>query len=185
MGCLLWRRRLGNILLIGFSGHGSGNGRSILNLPDPSMWVWGITQFKVGKVAIWACGVDKPLGFDGYNFKFFREIWDEVKLDIFSFVYDFMRTEKFQQAINMTWVAFIPKIIQAVSVDDFRPISMVGTLYKITSKLLSMILWGGVVSIFRWILVCFRNWETNTGWIFSCQWGHLMVEVDKEVWCST
>ena len=64
-------------------------------------------------------------------------MWDEVKLDIFSFVCDFIRPGKFPQAINMTWVALIPKIMQPMLVDDFRPISMMAT-YKITSKFLSM-----------------------------------------------
>ena len=65
-------------------------------------------------------------------------MWDKVKLDIFSFVCDFMRTGKFPQAINMTWVALIRKILQPMLVDDFRPNSLVRALYKTTSKLLSM-----------------------------------------------
>ena len=46
----------------------------------------------------------------------------------FSFVCDVMRSGKVPQAINMTWAALIPKIIQPMSMDDFRPISMVRAL---------------------------------------------------------
>lgn len=34
------------------------------------------------KAAVWACGVDKAPGFDGFNFKFIREMWDQIKEDI-------------------------------------------------------------------------------------------------------
>lgn len=41
------------------------------------------------------------------------------------------------RAINVTWVALIPKVLNPISIEEFRPISMVGALYKIISKLLS------------------------------------------------
>ena len=39
--------------------------------------------------------------------------------------------------INVTWVALVPKKKCPSSIDDYRPISMVGALYKIISKILS------------------------------------------------
>lgn len=34
------------------------------------------------KNAVWACGIDKAPGFDGYNFKFIREMWDLIEQEI-------------------------------------------------------------------------------------------------------
>ena len=39
--------------------------------------------------------------------------------------------------INRTWVTLIPKVDDAKDLMDFRPISMVGFLYKIIAKVLA------------------------------------------------
>lgn len=89
------------------------------------------------KEAVWACGIDKAPGFDGYNFKSIREMWDILENDIFDFVVEFFRSGYSARNINVTWVCLIPKIVAPICIDDYRPISMVGALYKIISKLLS------------------------------------------------
>jgi reverse transcriptase-like protein/endonuclease/exonuclease/phosphatase family protein len=90
------------------------------------------------KEAVWACGVDKAPGFDGFNFKFIREMWEQIKEEIYRFVIGFFEGTVDIRAINVTWVALIPKTASPTSIEDFRPISMVGALYKIISKLLSL-----------------------------------------------
>lgn len=42
------------------------------------------------------------------------------------------------RSFNITCVTLIPKCNNPQSIDEFRPISMVGALYKIISKLLSL-----------------------------------------------
>ena len=42
----------------------------------------------------------------------------------------------FEKSLNATFLAFIPKKIDAVDVKDFWPISLVGGLYKIIAKVL-------------------------------------------------
>ena len=39
--------------------------------------------------------------------------------------------------MNITWVTLIPKVENPASIENFRPISMVGSIYKIIAKLLS------------------------------------------------
>ena len=39
--------------------------------------------------------------------------------------------------LNITWVTLIPKVENPTSIKEFRPISMVGAIYKIISKILS------------------------------------------------
>lgn len=89
------------------------------------------------KDAVWACGTDKAPGFDGYNFKFIREMWDVLENEVFKFVIEFFRLGCSARSINIIWVCLIPKIVAPVCIDDYRPISMAGALYKIISKILS------------------------------------------------
>jgi len=44
----------------------------------------------------------------------------------------------------MTWVTLLPKKKEAVDIKDFRPISMVGCVYKVIAKVLSRRLRGVV-----------------------------------------
>jgi hypothetical protein len=43
----------------------------------------------------------------------------------------------FERSLNATFLALIPKKLDAVKVKDFRPISQVGGIYKILAKLLA------------------------------------------------
>ena len=88
--------------------------------------------------AVWACGTDKAPGFDGFNFKFIREMWEVLKDEIYDFVMDFFVNGSSVNHLNITWVTLIPKPESPTSIEDFRPISMVGALYKIISKILSL-----------------------------------------------
>jgi hypothetical protein len=44
---------------------------------------------------------------------------------------------KFVKCINSTFIAFIPKVHGAKEIKDFRPISLVGGIYKIITKVLA------------------------------------------------
>ena len=88
--------------------------------------------------AVWACGTDKAPGFDGFNFKFFREMWEVLKDEIYDLVLDFFVNGSSVSHLNITWVSLIPKSGNPTSIEDYRPISMVGALYKIISKILSL-----------------------------------------------
>ena len=90
------------------------------------------------KNAVWACGIDKAPGFDGYNSKFIKEMWDVLKDEIYDFVLEFFVSGCTVRHLNVTWVTLIPKVVNPTSNDDYRPISMVGALYKIISKILSL-----------------------------------------------
>ena len=87
--------------------------------------------------AVWACGVDKAPGFDGFNFKFIREMWEEIKEEIFETITKFFRFGGSLKHLNITWVTLIPKVESPTKIEEFRPISMVGSIYKIIAKILS------------------------------------------------
>jgi len=53
------------------------------------------------------------------------------------FVSKFYRNGKLAKSINSTFIALIPKVDSPQRQNDFRPISLVGSLYKILAKLLA------------------------------------------------
>jgi hypothetical protein len=50
---------------------------------------------------------------------------------------EFHASGKFERSLNATFLALIPKIPGAVDPKDFRPISLVGSIYKIIAKILA------------------------------------------------
>lgn len=89
------------------------------------------------KNAVWACGVDKAPGFDGYTFKFIKELWDVIEEDIYASVLEYFISRDSLRSVNITLVSLIPKIPSPTSIEDYTPISMVDAIYKIISKILS------------------------------------------------
>ncbi|GJT45806.1 putative RNA-directed DNA polymerase, eukaryota, reverse transcriptase zinc-binding domain protein [Tanacetum coccineum] len=69
------------------------------------------------KKIVWECGSNKAPGPDGFSFAFIKKYWDLMKMDIFEFVNSFFASGSMPQ--------------------DVRPISLIGTHYKIISKLLA------------------------------------------------
>jgi DNA gyrase/topoisomerase IV subunit A len=51
--------------------------------------------------------------------------------------HEFHAQGKFERSLNATFIAFIPKNARVVDLKDFRPISLVGGIYKIISKFLA------------------------------------------------
>ena len=49
----------------------------------------------------------------------------------------FYHHSKFEKSLNATFIALIPKKNDASNIRDFRPINLVGSLYKILSKVLA------------------------------------------------
>lgn len=62
------------------------------------------------KNVVLACGTNKTTSYDGFNFKFFRELWEEVKVDVFNFISEFLHTGFLSSMVNVSWVALILKV---------------------------------------------------------------------------
>jgi len=89
------------------------------------------------KVAVWDYDSFKSPGPDGINFGFNKNFWIEMKDDIVRFLTEFHRNGKLSKGINSTFIALIPKVESLQSLNEFRPISLVGSLYKILAKILA------------------------------------------------
>jgi hypothetical protein len=80
---------------------------------------------------------DKAPGPDGFSMAFFQDCWEVIKEDVMAVFEEFYTRGKFVKCINSTFISLIPKIQGAKEVKDFRPISLVGGVYKIISKVLA------------------------------------------------
>ena len=80
---------------------------------------------------------DKAPGLDGFPIAFFQVCWEVVKEDIMKIFREFHTEGKFEASLNPTFISLIPKFPGASEMKDFRPISLVGGLYKIIANVLA------------------------------------------------
>uniref|UniRef100_A0A2N9IEM8 Reverse transcriptase zinc-binding domain-containing protein n=1 Tax=Fagus sylvatica TaxID=28930 RepID=A0A2N9IEM8_FAGSY len=83
------------------------------------------------------CNGDKALGSDGFSLAFFQHCWSIVRNDILAVCQEFHEHYQFERSLNATFVSLIPKKHGEDELKDFRPISLVGGMYKIIAKLLA------------------------------------------------
>lgn len=94
------------------------------------------------KEAVWNCDGSKAPGPDGFNFNFVNSAWDIIQNEVVQFVLDFWQSGDLQAGINVAFISLIPKIGEAKNLSDFRPICLVGCLFKILAKILAVRLKG-------------------------------------------
>nr|GEX13007.1 RNA-directed DNA polymerase, eukaryota [Tanacetum cinerariifolium] len=101
------------------------------------------------KKVVWDCGTDKAPGPDGFTFGFYKQFWGLIESDVVAAVKYFFQTGSFYNGCNSSFITLIPKIPDAKLVKDFRPISLIGSLYKIITKILAnriMLVLGDLVN---------------------------------------
>ncbi|KAJ0599187.1 putative RNA-directed DNA polymerase [Helianthus annuus] len=115
-----------------FSGVGlpklSFHGASILDNVFSESEVWR---------AIKDCNGGKAPGPDGFTLKFFKVFWNEFKPIIMGMFSDFFSSGCINKGCNSSFVALIPKSKDPQELSNFRPISLVGSIYKIIAKVLA------------------------------------------------
>jgi hypothetical protein len=90
-----------------------------------------------GREVIIGMDRDKASSPDGFSMVFFYDCWELVKRDFMVVFEEFHARGKFVKSINSTFISLIPKIHGAKEIKDFRPISLVGGVYKIISNVLT------------------------------------------------
>jgi len=83
------------------------------------------------------CDNVKVSGSDGVAFGFIKDFWVEFKDDIMRFVSEFHWNGKLTKGINCTCIALISKVNSHQRLKYFRPISLMGCLYKLLSKVMA------------------------------------------------
>jgi len=83
------------------------------------------------------CATDKAPGPDGFTMGFDIKCCEVVKGDIMETFQHFHEQGRFERSLNSTFIALIPKKKGAKELRDFRPISLIDSMYKIFSKVLT------------------------------------------------
>ena len=85
------------------------------------------------KTAEFDLGSDRAPGPDGFPMAFFQTFWEDVK----DFVSEFLDRGFLSKDIGASFIALTPKKMDAEGIKDFRPISLIGSVYKVIAKVLA------------------------------------------------
>jgi hypothetical protein len=80
---------------------------------------------------------NKCPGPDGFNFAFFKKFWYLIKNKVRIFFNQFHGSEVLSRCLLSYFVTLIRKVKCPLSLKEYRPISLLGSLYKIISKVLA------------------------------------------------
>ncbi|GKV28130.1 hypothetical protein SLEP1_g37215 [Rubroshorea leprosula] len=89
------------------------------------------------KNAVWDCEPTKSPGPDGFNFKFIKTMWEDIKHDIIGFAQEFHEHGKLVKGSNASFIVLIPKVENPQGIEEYKPISFIEVMFKILSKLLA------------------------------------------------
>lgn len=90
---------------------------------------------------------NKSSGPDGFNFAFFKRFWYLMKDEVRIMFDQLHANEVVPRSLLAYFVALIPKVSSPMMLKDFRPISLLGSIYKLLSKVLAKRLAGVMNSI--------------------------------------
>ena len=89
------------------------------------------------QAALFRINEDKALGLDGFPLAFWSFSWDFVKEEVLGFFREFFEHSQFVKSLNVTFLVLVPKRRTVEDLQDLRPISLVGGIYKILTKVLA------------------------------------------------
>lgn len=88
--------------------------------------------------AIFSFKGDKASGPNGFPLLFFHKYWHIIGTDVCNGVKEFFGSRNLLRELNGTFISLIPKKPGADYLDQFRPISLCNSFYKIISKFLTL-----------------------------------------------
>lgn len=71
----------------------------------------------------------KAPGLDGFSMVFFQSCWDVLKEDLMKVFLEFFLVGKLEENLNTTFIALIPKKIEALEIKDYRAISLISGVH--------------------------------------------------------
>ncbi|PWA70607.1 RNA-directed DNA polymerase, eukaryota [Artemisia annua] len=96
-------------------------------------------RFSVSEIkeAVFGCGEDRAPGPDGFNMRFIKRFWHLFKRDFVNIMEAFFSSGDISVGCGSSFITLIPKGHDAVELNNFRPVSLVGIISKSISKILS------------------------------------------------
>ncbi|KAI3794371.1 hypothetical protein L1987_37001 [Smallanthus sonchifolius] len=89
------------------------------------------------KSAVFECGDERAPGPDGLNFKFIKHFWPLFEEDFENVFREFFFSGRLNCGSGSSFISLVPKVKDPVSLNNFRPINLVGVLSKTISKVLT------------------------------------------------
>ena len=89
------------------------------------------------KEVVWNCDKSKSPGPDGFNFGFLNFFWEEFKGNIIGVVKNFEEGGRWPKGANASFITLVLKCENPQQLNEFKLISLVGSMYKIVTKILS------------------------------------------------
>ena len=77
----------------------------------------------------------KAPGTDGIPAEFYQELWEDIEPDIISFALESIEQANISEELNVSKIALLPKTEDRSRIPNFRPISLLNTLYKLVAKI--------------------------------------------------
>ena len=90
-------------------------------------------------------GKDKAPSSDGFNMAFWFFCWDVMKVEVMGVFRDFHEIDRFIKSLNVISLVLVPNKGGAQDLKDFRPINLVGSLYKLLANRIKKVV-GKVIS---------------------------------------
>ncbi|XP_058760864.1 uncharacterized protein LOC131634228 [Vicia villosa] len=87
--------------------------------------------------AIWSCDGNKSAGPDGYSLEFYKRFWLVIRKGVLRLCNDFHGKGSLVKSITSSFLALIPKNNNPQNLGEYRPICLVGSIYKIIAKILA------------------------------------------------
>ncbi|GKU98550.1 hypothetical protein SLEP1_g11542 [Rubroshorea leprosula] len=89
------------------------------------------------KTAVWDCESSKAPRPNGFNFKFIKSEWETIKGDVIGFLQEFQKNGKLVKGLYTSFIVMVPKVDNSQKIEGYRPISLIGAVYKILAKTLA------------------------------------------------
>jgi len=89
------------------------------------------------KAAVFSLNKDSSPGPDGFGAFFFQFFWNIIKEDVCKAVLEFFSSGWNLPGFNSNIIALLPKVPNALSIDQYRPIAMANFKFKIISKIIA------------------------------------------------
>jgi hypothetical protein len=107
-----------------------------LSIDEVEMLEVGFLEEEI-RIVVFDSDGNKSSGPDGFNGEFFKASWEVIKGDLKIFVDEFYIRGKLPKGFLAYFIALIPKVSNPHTINEFRPISLLGSVYKILAKVLS------------------------------------------------
>lgn len=101
-----------------------------ISLEDNALLTSCFTQEEI-KEAVWSCDGDKSPSPDGFNFTFFKKLWDVIKEEGCGMIHEFHLNASLPKGVCSSFIALIPKNENPQGLDDFRSTSLIGSIHKL------------------------------------------------------